>query len=165
MAKGVVNTDRMTGTDTNAALVSFKYMGAGSTATAIENGCVVKLDGLVSGEKEIFKGVTPAASTDLEDLVVVAGVEKFYDGLTHNLDEFENAAGAVVRGYRLKSGDVFSVTGDCITGTPKVNSIIEAQAGVKLKAVNTLTSGSTQIGTIIDVYTMNGLTFYGILVK
>ena len=38
MAYGVVRTDKLMGTDVRSMLESVKYMGAGSTATAIDNG-------------------------------------------------------------------------------------------------------------------------------
>lgn len=54
---GVFRSDLMSGTDVAADLVSVKYMGAGSTETAIDNGCVVKLDGLMTGEREFGRAL------------------------------------------------------------------------------------------------------------
>ena len=72
MGYGVIRTDRMFGTDNRAGLVSVKYMGSGSTETAIENGNIVKLDGLMADEREIYKGVTPAANSKLNEIGIVA---------------------------------------------------------------------------------------------
>jgi hypothetical protein len=166
---GVVRTDRMFGTDNRAGLVSVKYMGAGTTATAIENGNVVKLDGMISPEtnvyeREIFKGVTPAAGDALEDLVLIASPEVLYDERKKDLAEFRNEAGDICRGYRFHSGDIFSVTADALDGTAEYGSAIEVQAGTKLKAAASATSGSTQVGTCIGVETVGKYTYYAILV-
>ena len=54
----VFRSDLMSGTTVGADLVSVKYMGPGAIETAIENGNIVKLDGLMTGEREVYKGVT-----------------------------------------------------------------------------------------------------------
>ena len=166
----VVRTDRMAGTTEREMLVSAKYMGDGSAATAIENGNVVKLDGLLETanagvvEREIFKAVTPAAGDDLKDIVLVASPEVMYDERKKDLCEFRNEAGEVLRGYRMHSGDIFSCTAEAFDGTPEVGSVIELMAGTKMKAVTSNTSGSTVIGKCIEVAKAGAYTFYAILV-
>lgn len=164
----VVRTDLMLGTDARSRLVSVKYMGSGTTATAIENGNVVKLDGkLVNGtgatavtEREVYKGVTPTAGTDLKEVVLIASPEVMYDDLKKDLSDFRNEAGDIARGYRFHSGEVFSATAAAFTGTPAKGSIIELQAGTKMKAVSSATSGSTAIGKCIDVEVVGPYTYY-----
>ena len=86
---GVFRSDLMSGTDVAADLVSVKYLGAdGKTPSAIDNGCVVKLDGLISGEREVWCGKTPAANTPLSDIVIIGTPEVMYDERKKNLDEF-----------------------------------------------------------------------------
>lgn len=165
----VVRTDRMAGTDLRDQIVSAKYMGSGSTATAIENGNVVKLDGLLEVttgvvEREIFKAVTPAADDDLKDVVLVCSPEVLYDERKKDLAEFRNEAGEVIRGYRFHSGDIFSATAGAFDGTPEVGSVIELKAGTQMKAVASNTTGSTVIGTCIEVANAGSYTFYAILV-
>lgn len=168
MSYGVVRTDNMFGTDVREGLVSVKYMGSGSTATAVENGNVVALSGLMTNEREIFKGVTPAANTPLEDLVLIASPEVMYDERKHNLDDFRNEAGAVCRGYHLHKGGIFSVTGDALTNATSntdmaVGDVVEAQAGVKLKvkaAATGATDGSTVVGKIIEVENVGRYKYY-----
>lgn len=166
MAYAVVRTDKMFGTDVRSGLVSAKYMGAGSSATAIENGNVIKLDSLVSGEREIYKAVTPAANDDLKDIVLVASPEVMYDERKHNLDEFINEAGKIVRGYYLHENDIFSVTKDALVGTsdPAVGDIVELAAGTKLNVASEATSSSTQVGKIIEVADAGKYTYYAIQV-
>lgn len=164
MAHGVFRSDLMSGTDVAADLVSVKYMGSGDTETAIDNGCVVKLDGLMDGEREVWKGVTPAANTALSDIAIVGSEEVMYDERKKNLDEFENEAGVIARGYIPRSRNIFSVTKDAleIDGgvTPAVGYAVELTDGVKLKVVETATASSTQVGKIIAIETAGRYTYY-----
>lgn len=162
---GVFRSDLMSGTDVAADLVSVKYMGAdGNTETAIDNGCVVKLNGLMDGEREVWKGVTPAADTPLSDIAIIGSVEVMYDERKKNLDEFENEKGVISRGYIPRSRNIFSVTSDSLniaTGvTPAVGYAVELMAGVKLNIVETATTGSTQVGKIIAIETAGRYTYY-----
>lgn len=167
MAYGVVRTDNMFGTDVRAGLVSIKYMGAnGTTPTAIQNGNVLKVGALMSGEREIFVGAAPAANDDLKDIVLVATPEVMYDERKRNLDEFINEAGRACRGYRLHKGDIFSVTKDALDGVaaPAVGNAVELKAGTKLNVAASATSGSTQVGKIIAIDVVGRYTYYVILV-
>ena len=167
MAYGVVRTDLMAATDVRggASLVSVLYAPS-NTATAIENGNVVLLNGLKTGEREIYNGVTTAANSPLEDVVLIATPEVMYDERKHNLDEFRNEAGKISRGYHLHQNDCFSVTKDALDGatTPAVGNIVELKAGTKLNVVATLTTNSTRVGTIIAVETAGKYTYYVIKV-
>ena len=167
MAYGIVRTDNMYGTDVRAALVSIKYMGAnGSTPTAIENGNVLKIGSLISGEREIYVGGAVAATDKLNDVVLIASPEVMYDERKKNLDEFINEAGKACRGYRLHSGDTFSVTKDALTGsaTPAVGNIVELTAGTKLNVVASATDKSTVVGSIIAIDVVGRYTYYVIKV-
>ncbi len=168
MSYAVVRTDNMAGTDVRGQLVSVKYMGAdGSTATAIENGNVLKLGALVEGEREIYVGGNVAANTAIEDVVLVASVETMYDERKRNLDEFVNEADAICRGYHIHSGDTFSVTAEAFSGngTPAVGNIVELAAGTKLAFAASATSDSTQVGRIIAVDVAGRYTYYVIKVN
>lgn len=159
----VIRTDLMTGTDVAADLRSVRYMADGATPTDIDNGCIVKLEGLMEGEREIYKGVTPAADSAKKDLVVIATPEMMYDERKKGLVNFYNEAGRACRAYILHENDIFSVTAEALTGTPVVGSIIEAAADVKMSAVDVAT-GATKIGEVIAVETAGALTYYVIRV-
>lgn len=163
---GVIRTDRMYGTDVGANLVSVKYMGAGTTETAIDNGCVVALDGLMTGQREIYKGVTPAANTALGKIALIATPEVMYDERKKNLEEFENEAGVICRGYILHANDIFGVTAEALDAAAAiaVGNIVELQAGVKLKVVGTATTGSTGVGKVIAIEKAGRHTYYVIQV-
>jgi len=172
----VVRTDRMFGTDNRAGLISIKYIVSDSSSgtavdveTAIENGNVLKSTSLIEGEREVFKGVAPAADDDVKDIVLVASPELMYDERKHNLDDFTNEAGKIARAYRLHSGDIFSVTKEALDGaaTPAVGDVVELKAGTKLNvkaAATGATSGSTVIGEIIAIDVVGKYTYYVILV-
>lgn len=168
MAYGVFRSDLMTGTNVAADLVSLKYMGSGSTETAIENGCVVKLNGLMTGEREVWKAVTPAANSDKSEIVVVASPEVMYDERKKNLDEFINEAGSIARGYILHSRDIFSVTAAALNigvgVTPAVGYVVELMAGTKLNVVSSPTASTTSIGKIIAIENTGRYTYYVIQV-
>lgn len=162
----VVRTDLMSGTDVRADLVSVKYMGAnGSTPTAIDNGNVLKIGALVEGQREVFVGGNVEAATPVTDIVLVASPEVEYDERKRNLEQFENAAGKVMRGYRLRSGDIFSVTKEAFANAPESNKVVELAAGTKLKVVKTATESSTVVGDIIAVETAGRYTYYVVKVR
>lgn len=171
MAYAVVRTDKLMGTDVRSMLESVKYMGAGSTETAIENGNVVKLDGSLLADsdgvtiREIKKGVTPAASSKLDEIVLVASPEVIYDESIRGLEKYINKAGKIVRGYHLHSGDIFSVTEEALANAnPAVEQVIELKADTRLNNVASATAGSTVIGKIIAKDVVGRHTFYVIQV-
>ncbi len=161
---GVIRTDLMRGTDVGANLVSVRFMGTDGKAAEIENGSVVKLDGLLDGEREIYKGVTPAKDTARTAIAIIASPEVLYDERKKNLDEFINEAGVAARGYILSDRNIFSLTAEALdiaTGvTPAVGYAVELKAGTKLSVVATATSGSTQIGTIKAIEKTSRYTYY-----
>lgn len=170
----IVRTDLMFGTNVNAGLRSLKYMGSGSTATDIDNGCVVKLDSIIADgqgkvkDREVWKAVTPAANSKMNEIVLVATPEVLYDERKKELKEFYNEAGRICRGYVLHTDDIFSVTAEALAGvtdSTAVGAIVELQAGVKLKVVASATSGSTTVGKLIQIEEINGVKYYVIEVS
>ena len=149
MAKyAYVRTDNMSGTTVAKDLASAKFYASEAEA-AIENGNIVTLGGYVDGEREVRKATAPTANTKLRDLYLVATPEVVKDKNYYGLDEFINEAGSIIRCYRLTSGDIFSVTKEAIDGEASVDTVIEAQAGTKMKAVASATDGSTTIGKVM----------------
>ena len=51
----------------------------------------------------------------------------------------------------MTSGDIFSVSKEALDGEAAVGSVVEAQAGTKLKVVKTATSGSTTVGKVMAI--------------
>lgn len=154
MSFAIVRTDRMHGTYNAADLVSVKYQES-SENKAIENGRVVLLGALDTTHREVFIGGKPAVDSDIGAIALIATPELMVDERKKNLNEFRNEAGEIARGYRLRSGDIFSVTAEALTpinGTaPTAGQVVELQADTKLKLVVSSTTGSTQIGTVLGV--------------
>ena len=158
----VVRTDKMFATDNRAGLVSVRYQ-PGDTMTAIDNGNVVKIGALEEGSREVYKGVTPAAEDAIKDIVLIASPEVMYDERKRNLDEFQNAEGAIARGYHLHTNDIFSVTKEALTGDePAVGKVVELAAGTKLNVAASATG--TLVGSIIDINVVGRYTYYVIQV-
>ncbi len=151
---GKVRLDLMHGTSNPADLASVKYQVSG-TDTAIENGNVVVVGGLITGEREVYAATAPTATSAKGTIALIATPELIYDQSTHkNVNEFRNEAGEIARAYRLVTGDVFAITIEAVAGRADIASvvvgdIVELKAGTKLNVVATLTSDSTQIGTVI----------------
>lgn len=161
----VVRTDKLTGTDDRARLVSVRYQSESENKTtmlAIENGNFLLLGDLEDGSREVYKGSAPAANSKLSAVVLVASPEVMYDERLRGLDKFINEAGTIARGYRLHTNDIFSVTAEALDGTPALGKIVELQAGTKAKVVTSATNGSTTIGKIIDVNVVGKYTYYAI---
>ena len=169
MAHAIVKTELMQGTYDPTALVSLKYYGENEAnqevLANIDNGNVVLLGDLMTGEREIFKATTPAANSDIKNIVLVAAPERFTDERKRNMKDFYNVAGDTVRGYRLVSGRWFSVTSEAISGTLAKGKIVELQAGTQLKAVTSPTGGSTVVGKIMEVEEVGLDTFYAIKIN
>lgn len=155
---GKVRLDLMHGTTNPADLVSVKYQVTVSdttTDTAIENGNVVVIGALISGEREVYAASKPTATSTKGSIALIATPELIYDQSTHkNVNEFRNEAGDIARAYRLVTGDVFGITMESVAGRATmaavtVGDVVELKADTKLNVVATLTSGSTQIGTVI----------------
>lgn len=164
MGKAIVRLDNVAATKNPSLIKSVKYMGSGSTATAIENGNFVAIGGLMTGEREVHKATTPAVDSKYFGLVCTPEVE--YDEVGyHGLDTFENVAGVVARTIILQKGDIFSATVEAFDTTPVVGNIVELQAGTKGKVVATLTTGSTQVGKVIEVETVGRFTYYVVEVQ
>lgn len=159
MSYSVIRTDNMAGTDVRAKLVSVKYV-ADDAVTEIENGRVVKLDGLMEGQRETFKAVDVAANTPLHEVYIVASPEVMYDERKRSLDEFINETYKPARAYAMVHGQMFGLTADAFEGTPAKDAIVELAAGIKLKAVSSATSNSTTIGKIIAVEKAGMYTYY-----
>lgn len=168
MAYPIVRTDLMMGTNNESMLRTFKYLPS-DTATAINNGCVVLLDSILLNsdskveDREVWKAVTPAANSPLKNIVLVDTPELMADEHKKNLSEFRNEAGALCRGYILHENDIFSVTSDGFTtalSAVAVGNVVELAAGNQMKIVASLTSGSTQVGKVIQIETVGNDTYY-----
>lgn len=143
---GCVRTDNVSGTKLGKDLVSIRYQ-VSDVDKAIENGAVVVIGEYVS--TEVRKGTDPVANSDINKIAIIASPEVVKKEKYNSLDEFINEAGVAARGYRPRSGDIFSFTAEALDGEAEVGSVVELQAGTKLKVVESATEGSTTVGTVI----------------
>lgn len=164
MGKAIVRLDNVAATKNPALIKSAKYMGAGSTATAIENGMFVAIGGLMDGEREVHVVTTPAANSTYFGIVTTPEVEYSEVGY-HGLDTFENKAGDVIRVMVLQKGDIYSATAEAFDKAPVVGKFVELQANTKAKVVDSATSGSTQVGKVIAVDVVGRFTYYVVEVQ
>ena len=163
----VIRKDRLYGTDVAPALISMRFMDANDQGAAIDNGNVVKVVGLMTNERELYKAVAPAANTALKDIAIVGTPEVNYDEREKNLDDFFNKADEDSLGYRPHAGDMFGVTAAGLSAAATIakGDIVELQADTKLKVVKTATSGSTPVGVIADINKAGRYTYYVVEVK
>lgn len=155
MAHGIVKREAMASEFDGTKRKALKFLPSG-TATAIDNGNVVLKGALVSGERELYSATTPAVNSALKNILLVTTPEVMADERLKNLSDFYNFAGDPATGDHLESGDVFSITADAFTAaaTVVVGDVVELAASTKLKivaAATGLTSGSTQVGTVLDI--------------
>lgn len=149
MAYTVVTREKMTTEWDGSKRISIKHRPSGVDC-AIENGMVVIVGDLMDGEREVYAGDIPSANTPLSKLALITTPEVMADERKKNLSDFRNEAGDICTADRLFSGDIFSLTAEGFEGIPEKGKIVELQNSVKLKVVDTATSGSTTIGKIID---------------
>ena len=162
----IFRADNCAFTKNPALLKSAKYMAEGSTATAIDNGNFVAIDGLIEGEREVHKAITPAANSTYFGIVKTPEVIYDQNGLGDSfLGNFTNEKDEVITVGILQKGDIFSVTAEALDTTPTVGQIVELQAGTKGKVVGELTGGSTQVGKVIAIDVVGKVTYYVVEVQ
>ena len=84
-----------------------------------------------------------------------------YDERKHNLDEYINEANKIVRGYVLRSRNMFSVTKEgFVSATPPsaVGGAVGIGTGGKIST--TVASGKTTLGTVAHIETNGRYTWY-----
>ncbi len=167
---GVIRTDLVKATK-SGNILSGRFDN-GSTAAAIENGNLVKLDSLIEGERDLWKVVAPGGTT-ASDLYVVATPEIIYDETLKSsgaLDQFRNEAGANITLVPLEVGDIISVSDACITQingkeTPEVgNYVTPSAAGTKWQEIASA-SLTTEVfrGKIIAREVYNGAKYLNVI--
>lgn len=158
MAYTVIRTDMMSGIKQPADMVSLRFYDSADKPAEVENGVIVELKGYEDGQREIMKAVAAAAGADLNTCALVAGVEVDYDERKKNLDDYINEAGKAVRGYVLRSRNLFSVTPEGFVGgtVPKKGDAVGVGAGGKIDAAG------TGLGTCVDIGAAGRYTYYTI---
>ena len=158
MAHGIVRLDNVSAQYNGALIKSVKYY-VSSTATAIDNGNLVALSGLDTGEREIYKATAPATAT--RNVLLACGVELMYDESTyHGLGDYQNEAGKPFRAIELQTGDTFSATAEAFDTTPAKGNYVTVAAGSTKMTIKTSVTTETVLGTIVDIDTVGTDTYY-----
>lgn len=135
----VIRTDSLSGTDQRADLLSVRVYDSGDNAIAAENGTIVKIGALETGEREVYKATLATAEDNIDDCAILAGVEVMYDDRARNLDDYINEAGKAVRAYIPRNRNFFSVTKEGFVGgtVPAVEGKVGIGANGKIDAAKT----------------------------
>ncbi len=167
---GVVRTDSVKATKAGGIKSGRYYVS--TTATAIDNGCIVKLDSLITGQRDLWKVVAPGAVTT-SNCYVVATPEIIYDETTkagQALDQFQNSASANITLIPLEVGDTFSISDACITAInddddlPAVGSYVApAASGVKWAEVASIAQNEVFYGKIIAREIYKGTSYLNVV--
>ena len=149
MVYACVRTDNMSGTVMGKDLVSLKYIPS-DKEEAIENGSIVLIDNYMDGEREVRRCYNPSPTNLLSDCALIASEEVVKNKSYNALNEFINEPGAILRGYRLLSKDIFSVTKEAFVegAALEVGAIVELTDTTKFNAVMSKTEGVTRVGKI-----------------
>lgn len=151
MANAIIRLDNVQATHDGSLLKSVKL------TDKLQNGSVVAIEGLVAGEREIHKTSKPEATTTYYGILCTP--ELMYDE-KKQMNEFINDTDKPARAFIPQKGDIFSATVEAFSATPTVGQVVELAASNNLTVADTATSGSTQIGQIIEVDVVGSKTFY-----
>lgn len=122
----------------------------------MENGMIVHIGGLSTGEREIKDVVVPTAGSITSDPILLIATPEltYYAGET--LVNFVNPAGQPALAYHLNVGDIVTITDSVLDGTTVVGQYVAPQAG-SLKFKTSATAPSTRfVGKIIEKTTLYG---------
>lgn len=151
MSKAIIRLDNVSATHDGALLKSVKLN------KALQNGSVVAIKGLVAGEREIHETATPEVATTY--FGVLCTPELMYDE-KKQMDEFENTTEKPARAFIPQKGDIFSATVEAFSATPKVGQVVELAANDVMAVADVATTGSSQIGSIIEIDVVGSKIFY-----
>lgn len=162
MANAVVRLDQIEG----AIPVSVMYYSSGSTAD-VPNGAFVVIDGLIEGEREVFKVAAPTTANDatigvnLGNLLMIASPEFLPLPGQNDLSDFINKAGEVARAYLLHTGNIVSMTAEAFTDVPdSTKKDIQLSGNGKYTLQGIATATNNKIGEYVDTQVVGGQTYY-----
>jgi len=143
---GVFRSDNMMGTKIGSHLVTLRY------DEDIDNGHVLVIGDLEPDSREARIASIPAVNTPLNQLAICGSEEIVKDVPTHDIFEFYNIAGTLIRAYRFASHDIFSISRMCLSDDsldPEVGQVATISNGTRIRVSNTETG--TVIGRVIEV--------------
>jgi len=137
---GVFRSDNMMGTTVGTHLVALRHNAD------IDNGHILAIGDLEEYSREVRIASIPGANTPIGQLAICGSEEIIKDVETHDIFEFYNKAGTLIRGYRFSQHDIFSVTKNCL-----VNDGVGAVVGQFATIANgtRMLLSATETGTVI----------------
>lgn len=151
MANAIIRLDNVQATHDGSLLKSVNL------TEALQNGSVVEIGGLKTGEREIHTTEKPKVTTTYYGILCTP--ELMYDE-KKQMDEFTNVTDKPARAFIPQKGDIFSATVEAFSATPAVGQAVELAASHVLAVADAATEGSTQVGKIIEVDVVGSKTFY-----
>lgn len=148
--KGIFIAENMASTTVGSLLRS------GVAHKDLENGNVVKLGALVTGESDLYTLADIAAVAN--EVYIVDAVELDADEqLTKGLQDYSIKEGDVIRLRKAQKGDRFSISETSITALADdkvvIGNVVEIPAtGVKLVEKVSATSGASLVCKIVEVW-------------
>jgi len=161
----IFSSENMTSTKDASKLRHGRYQVA-ATDTAVDNGGLVIIGDLLTGERELRACTAPAAITDLNVGLIDTEELVYSQETTKGLDDYTNAAGENLRVRMVENGDIFAVSGSGITpltteANIAVGSFVIIQAGTTLlEEVASLGGTESFAAKIIDINVL-GVFFDG----
>ena len=156
MGNAIVRLDNIAATKNGTFIKSVKLN------KELQNGSIVEIGGLVTGEREMHVTATPKVTTTYFGMLTTP--EIMYDE-KKQIKDFINTTEKPARATILQKGDIFSVTVEAFTETPIVGKIIELGTTEVMKVVATATVGSTVIGKVVEIDIVGTNTFYVVEVQ
>lgn len=161
MAYTVFRCDDMPGIDNRTFIKSVLVKDGSGNNIAVENGTIVVIGGLVSGEHDLYTATLATSSSTLANCAVIGSPEVINTDLYNekNLDAFRNEAGTPAVAYLLKDGGTFSVTKEGFVSATAPSAV---GATVGLGANGKIDASSSGLGKVIAIDVAGRYTYYAI---
>jgi hypothetical protein len=128
----IVRKDKMlAGYDGNLESVKI-HDNAGTNKVDSTNGVFVFLNGLLAGEREVYKAQLANEADAPREVYFIHNSEVMYDERLFRLEDFVIKADKVARAYGLFNGDIMTLTTDLFSGAVAVGDKLIVKSNGKL---------------------------------
>jgi hypothetical protein len=133
----------------------------------LDNGMVVQLGDLATGQREVFQVKVPDDTSVQEDAIWLHATPELTIWPGQTITDFYLPAGQFGRAYHLEAGDIVTITTDMLTGTVDVGNYVNPKAGqLKLDVQASAPTTPTRFqGRVIELDTIYGKPAAVILVE
>ena len=132
----------------------YEVLSVQHASTALDDGFVGELTGLVSGERDLWT-IAAANAVTTDEVVMVVGAEVYIDANgfrspLHNKASFTYIAGRPVRAYRLPVGRRVKINTSAISGTPVAEQYVIPANGTFVLAAAADLTGGTRLAFVVE---------------